>query len=159
MKPLFYLPAIALIALLACNKTAGIRITGSESANDGWQLAQKLSSIAASFGVVIIPSTNSSVLLALNADNTYITELNGQIISQGTYSTTIDTSYNNTKVLQLNNFITTGIFNLLPLEEFGSNGQVLSVSDGLFMTTSNDTLTLTSPFTPGGYISYTFLKK
>ena len=154
MKTLFCFAVGALIAFSGCNKTSVSQIVAG-----GWQLVQKQSSIASPYTTATTPSADSTVLLVLNADNTYKTTLNGQIISQGACSVSIDTAYNNTQVLQLDNFATTGIFSPFIINEVGTNGQVLSSFSGFFMTINNDTLTLQTPYTPGGYIAYTFVKK
>jgi hypothetical protein len=65
----------------------------------------------------------------------------------------------NEQVLELNNFTTTGIFGLFPVEEIGTNGQIVSVFDGLFMKISNDTMALSSVLTPGGSSSYIFVRR
>ena len=154
MKTLFCFAVGALIAFAGCNKTSL-----SQMAAGTWQLVQKQSNIASPYTTITQPSADSSVLLILDADNTYETKLNEQIISQGTCSVTIDAAYNNTQVLQLDNFATTGIFSPFIINEVGTNGQVLSSFSGFFMTINNDTLTLQTPYTPGGYIAYTFVKK
>jgi hypothetical protein len=156
MKGLFYLTVISSIILFACRKSSInqslIRTSG------GWQLANK-NRVIGPYGSIIVPTKDSSVLLVLNPDNTYTTELNGKLVSSGSYSITTDTSQFNEQVLQLNNFKTTGIFSLFTVYELGGNNQVLSEYDGFTMETSNDTLRLYSVTTPGGWETYTFVKE
>src|ERR1700733_631416 len=146
MKPAFFITIMFALALSACDKSAPYTPNAGE-----WQLSKKYLNIAGG-NWVLTPSSDSSVLLALDSNGTYVSRLNNKVVSQGAYSITRDTSFLNEQVLQLNNFNTTGIFNLFTLEEIGTNGQVLSVFDGLFMNISSDTLTLSSPPTPGGFI-------
>lgn len=157
MKGLFYLTIISTITLFACNKSSSIVSSDIKTAG-AWQLVQKNWFLGGGSGV-LTPSKDSSVLLILNTNNTYISQLNGKTISAWSYSITKDTSYNNAQVLQLNNFKTTGIFSLFTVEELGTNNQILSVFNGLFMNISNDTLTLSSASTPGGWDSYIFVKE
>jgi len=152
MKQLFHLSAFVLFALVSCKKTSVTQHLGG-----GWQLAQKQSCFGPTC-LVSSPTADSSVTLVLDANNNYRSELNGNLIAQGSYSISTNVAYNNTQVLQLNNFVTTGIFNLFTIEQIDTNGHVLSTFNGLYMKTSNDTLTLSSPLTPGGFISYTFVK-
>jgi len=156
MKTLFCFALICFVAVYGCSKSATTLTSGS-----GWRLVQKESSFE-SLGRVettTAPAADSSVLLELNNDSTYTTQLNGRVISSGSYSITIDTGYYNTPVLQLNNFTRTGIFNNLIEMEVGANGQILSTFSGFYMHSSNDTVTLATPITPGGYAKYTFIKK
>ena len=153
MKKLCYAALVCLAGICGCTKNAGI-ITGG-----GWQLVEKSSSFGYVYAVNSAPAADSSVLLVLNNDSTYATKLNGQVVSSGSYSVAVDTSYNNTPVLQLNNFTTTGIFSVLTLTEVGANGQAISSYNGMFMHASNDTLTLSTIFTPAGYTKYTFVKR
>jgi len=60
--------------------------------------------------------------------------------------------------LQLDGFKTTGIFSLFTLYQLGTNGQVLSVYDGMSMKVAGDTMTLYGLPTPAGMLSYTFLR-
>jgi hypothetical protein len=154
MKALFYVAIASFIALSACTKSSSLSNT---SPPGEWQLLKKYSYIGNTR--VLTPSEDSSVLLVLNPNGKYVSELNNKIICQGSYSISTDTAYYNNQVLELNNFITTGIFRLFPEFEIGTNGQVLSVFDGLFIYIKADTLTLSSGATPGGYISYIFVKR
>jgi hypothetical protein len=156
MKGLIFLPLISFIALFACHKSS---INSSEiNTAGGWQLAEK-NSVLGPYDIILKPSKDSSVLLILNSNSTYTTELNGITVSSGSYSIAPDTSDVNEQVLQLNNFKTTGIFSLFTVYELGGNNQVLSDYDGFTMKTSNDTLMLYSVTTPGGWETYTFVKK
>ncbi len=157
MRSFFFILFACIIFLSSCKKTIGA-LTPDNSPAGGWLLQQKASSIASPYATITKPQRDSAVLLQLNTNNTYTCELNRQKISQGSYSITTDSSYNNARVLQLNNFVTTGIFNLFTIDEVTRDGRILSSSSGFFMTISNDTLTLRTPYTPGGYIEYTFLK-
>jgi hypothetical protein len=156
MKTLFYLFISIAIALPSCTKSSSNDLSNAAIVNR-WQLVQKNWSLGWSEGV-IRPSEDSSVSLILNPDNTYSSLLNGNTVSQGTYSISADTS-NFEMDLQLNDFKTTGIFSLFTLYEIGQNGQVISEFDGFFMNISHDTLTLSSVLTPGGNTSYTFAKR
>lgn len=156
MKGLVYLTLISSIILFACRKSSInqslIRTSG------GWQLTNENQAIGNS-DTILMPSKDSSVLLVLNPDNTYTSELNGKLVSSGSYSITTDTSQFNEQVLQLNNFKTTGIFSLFTVYELGGNNQIISEYDGFTMNMSNDTLTLSSVATPGGGEIYTFIKE
>src|SRR5450432_4342077 len=96
------------------------------NSGNSWQLVQKTVDIGF-FERVLTLAKDSSVLLVLNNFNTYFSELNGKVISQGTYSINIDTAYNNYQYLELNNFNTTGIFSQFIIEGIGANNQVTSV--------------------------------
>ncbi len=153
MKPLFFLTVVTVMVLYGCHKTSiEQRVSGN------WQLVQKTGSIGPTF-FTSEPAADSSVQLVLHANNTYVSKLNEQTVSQGNYSITTNTSYNNAKILELDNFITTGIFGLSTLYEIGTNGQVLSTYNGLSMTISNDTLTLQTALTPDGNTAYVLVKK
>jgi hypothetical protein len=154
MKTSFYLLLISVLVMFGCRKSNVNPIV----TKSGWNLIQKNEAIGAN-DLILTPSGDSSVLLVLNPDGTYSTDLNGVTVSHGTYSITTDTSYYSEQILQLNDFKTTGLFNLFTLYQIGSNNQVISEYDGLYMNISNDTLTLSSPPTPGGFIAYTFIKK
>jgi hypothetical protein len=59
-----------------------------------------------------MPAADSAVLLILDPFGTYVSALNGKIISQGYYSITTNQANQYAPVLQLNNFKTTGIFSI-----------------------------------------------
>ena len=123
-----------------------------------WELMQKSSSIGP-LETVTKPSADSSVLLILGRESNFVSELNGIVVSQGSYSIQPQPNYPSDLSLQLNNFKTTGIFSLFTLYEVGNNGQVISTYDGFTMRASHDTLSLTSVITPGGNESYIFIKE
>ena len=154
MKALFY-PVIALTLLLtSCGKSKPFFVHGSGPTGN-WLLVQK----EQTFGPTtreIRPARDSSVLLTLNDDSTFVSKLDNKVISQGTYSITRDTSLTYLGTMELKSFKTTGIFSLFYLYEQGPNGQVY---DGLGIKVSNDTMTLSSVITPGGWISYMFVKE
>ena len=146
---------ISVIGLFACHKST----LDTGGGNGDWRLVNKFMSIGSSSSE-LIPSKDSAVLLELDSNGLYFSRLNNKIVSQGSYSIAVDTSvfsYGDT-ILQFNNFQTTGIFNLFTLEKIGINGRVISSFDGFYMTISHDSLTLSSAFTPGGYLSYLFVK-
>ncbi|HLK31355.1 MAG TPA: hypothetical protein VKT28_22440 [Puia sp.] len=151
MKALFCFVIIIVSGLFSCKKSSS-----DASIVNQWQLVQENWSIGAGSGVTK-PSADSSVLLILHSNYTYSSLLNGNIICQGTYSVSTNAS-DSEKDLQLNNFKTTGIFSLFTLYQIGQNGQVISTSDAFSFNISNGTLTLSGPLTPGGNISYTFVK-
>ena len=151
MKTSPFRAIVPIIALFACTKSAS-----TTTAAGNWQLIQKNYSLGPG-NRTVAPSNDSSVLLTLNANGQYLSKLNNKVISQGSYSIASNASSN--PILYLNNFNTTGIFALFRVEEIGSNGQVLSIFDGFTMNISNDTLTLSSALTPGGFTSYTFAKR
>lgn len=152
MKPLSYSVIIFILVLSACKKTH----TSSASAG-GWLLIKKDWSVGAGSWTAS-PSLDSTVLLQLNSNGSYVSKLNGHIVAQGRYSIIPDTASYIKQILELYNFKTTGIFSLFTLSQLGTNGQVVSTFDGFFMTLDNNTLTLTSALTPGGYTSYTFVR-
>jgi hypothetical protein len=158
VKYLLYLTVISLTTFCACSKSEPIVTLYDKNSTGTWQLVQKNWGLGATDGI-LTPAKDSVVLLELNTDNTYISKLNGNPVSQGSYSITIDTSYYNTQTLKLNNFTTTGIFALFIIIELDTNGQVKSTFDGLYMNISRDTLRLSSPPTPGGFSSYIFVRK
>jgi len=146
---------ISVIGLLACHKST----LGTGGGNGDWRLVNKFMSIGSSSSE-LLPSKDSAVFLELDSNGRYFTWLSNKIVSQGSYSFAVDTSafsYGDS-ILQFNNFQTTGIFSLFYLYEIGTNGQVISSFDGLYMTISHDSLMLTSALTPGGYLSYLFVK-
>lgn len=157
MKFPFY-PLIALPLLLAsCSKSAS-HPTHGMSATGAWQLVKKQQVIGAG-SQDIAPTRFSSVRLTLNDDSTYTSKLNNDVVAHGAYSITRDTSGYYIGGLELKNFKTTGIFSLFTVYQMGSGGQVVSVYDGLSMKVSHDTMTLTSVITPGGWVSYEFVRE
>jgi len=152
MKTPSYLVILFVLTLSACHKS-----NASKASSGGWLLVQKDWALGAGGGT-LTPSKDSAVLLQLNGNGTYVSKLDSKPIAQGSYSITIDTSYYNDQVLELKNFKTTGIFTSFIIFQIGTNGQVVSESDGLILKISNDTLKLSSPLTPGGFVSYTFVK-
>ena|SRR5579871_1742724 len=154
MKTQPFLFIISCVFLFACTKPSS---ANAKNSLHGWQLLQKYQAVVAT-AQTIKPRPDSAVLLMLNADSTYFSFLNNDTISKGTYSIYTDTAGFG-PILQLNNFKTTGIFSLLTLYEIGQTGQVISEFSGLFMYINSDTLTLSSPPTPGGNVVYTFIKK
>jgi len=158
MKSLFYPTIILFIALFSCNKDNPENSAPDTGLVGNWQLRQKTSSIGPLYAV-IKPSADSSVLLILNKDSSFVSELNGFIVSQGSYSVEPQPNYPSDSTFQLNNFKATGIFSLFTIYEMGNNGQVISTYDGFSMRLSHDTLRLTSVITPGGYSSYIFIKE
>jgi hypothetical protein len=153
MKPLSYVIVICTLVLSACKKAH----TSSAAAGE-WQLIQKDWSLGAG-SWTLAPSPDSSVLLQLNSNGTYVSKLNGHSVAQGSYSVIPDTTFFIKQILQLNNFKVTGIFEPFTVSMLGTNGQVLSTSYGFFMTLNNDTLSLSSALTPAGNASYTFVRK
>ncbi len=158
MKTLFNATIILFIALFSCNKDNPENKSSDTGLVVNWQLRQKSWSIGPSYNV-IKPSVDSSVLLILNRDSSFVSELNGIVVSQGSYSIQEQPNYRSDSIFQLNNFKTTGIFSLFTLYEIGNNGQVISTYDGFTMTISHDTLSLASAITPGGNESYIFIKE
>jgi hypothetical protein len=158
MKTLFYPTIILFTALFSCNKDNPENKSPDTGLVGNWQLRQKSWSIGPSYAV-IKPSADSSVLLILNGDSSFISELNGIVVSQGSYSIQQQPNYPSDSIFQLNNFKTTGIFSLFTLYEIGNNGQVISTYDGFTMKISHDTLRLASTITPGGNESYIFTKE
>lgn len=153
MKALSYSAILLLLTLSACHKS-----NTSKPYTGNWQLLQKNWTYGYGIGASA-PSNDSTVLLQLYSNNIYVSRLNNQLISQGSYSITTEASDLKKQVLQLNNFQTTGLFALSTLIQVGTNGQVITKYNGFEMNISNDTLTLTSALTPLGYSSYTFVKK
>lgn len=169
MKALCCAFIIFIIALASCKKS--IPNNNDSSVAGNWQLVQEISSIwsAGDSALVFTPSADSSVSLILNANGNYLCQLNGFNTSEGTYSIRkdtaqnyvfADTTYQYDSYLQLNNFTTTGIFQTLTIYETGTLGQITSIFDALYMSVSNDTLTLSTGAIPsGGSSIYSFVKK
>ena len=158
MKSLFYPTIILFITLFSCNKDNPQNTSSDTGLVGNWQLIQKSSSIGP-LQTITRPSADSSVLLILNKDSSFVSKLNGIVVSQGSYSVQPQPNYPSDSTFQLNNFKTTGIFSLFTLYEIGNNGQVISTYDGLTMRVSHDTLRLASVITPGGFSSYIFIKE
>ena len=155
MKALILAGLIAMTVFPSCHKMVS---NTSTSYNGDWRLVNRYSTIG-SIGRVQAPGRDSSVFLALNSNNTYTTRLNYKIVSQGAYSVTIDSAFYNRQLLEFSNFKPTGIFALFTVGQVGVNGQLLSVFDGMFMNISHDSLTLSGALTPGGTVSYLFVKQ
>ncbi len=153
MKAFLPVILIAVTAFFSCHKSGY-----STSTTGDWRLVHKYSYIGLS-NRVLTPSRDSSVSLSLNTNNTYTTWLNKKVVSQGSYSISTDTAFYNNQLLELNNFTPTGIFSLFRLVQVGANGQVLSVFDGFYMHLSHDSLALSGALTPGGSISYLFVRQ
>jgi hypothetical protein len=122
-----------------------------------WNLVQENLNIAGGSSV-LVPRADSSVELILLPNFNYQTELSGKIVAAGSYAINPDVSNSVQNVLQLYNFKKTGIFALFTVYEIATSGQVLSAYDEMFMTIRNDSMTLSSGITPGGWISYTFAR-
>ena len=144
---------IAMTALLSCHK-----MVSGTSYNGDWRLVSKFSTIGA-FGRTQAPGRDSSMLLALNSNNTYTTWLNYKVVSQGSYTVSIDSAFYNRQLLEFSNFKPTGIFALFTVVQIGTNNQVQSMFDGMFMNISHDSLTLSGALTPGGSVSYLFIRQ
>jgi hypothetical protein len=152
MKWLLYPIVFTAFLFYGCSK--------SNSSSDGspfvrWQLVQRDQYIVSE--KIITPSADSAVYLLLGTNNVYHADLNSTTISSGSYAITVD-AYEDS-VLELKSFKTTGIFSLFVLEEINSNDQIVSIYNGLSMRTMNDTLTLSTAPTPGGFTSYIFVKR
>lgn len=150
MKAVAYSAILLALTLFACSK--------NNASSGGWQLVKKNWSLGPNGGIMV-PGVDSAVSLDLKGNNTYVSRLNNNIVSQGSYKISPDGSNYNRLVLELNDFKPTGIFSMFRLFQLGTNGQVVSEFDGLYMHISHDTMTLSSPLTPGGNVSYTFVKR
>jgi len=154
MKVLFYLPITLTLLVASCSKSISHHSQGT-GVNGSWLLLEKRQVIgAASYDTK--PTILTSVTLTLNDDSTFTSRLDGQVVSQGAYSIIRDTSGTYVGTLELRGFKTTGIFNLFYLYEMGP---VPTVYSGMSMKISNDTMTLASMITPGGWLSYEFARK
>lgn len=158
MKALFYPIIVLFMALISCNKDNPQNTSSDTGLVGNWQLRQKSSSIGP-LQTITKPSVDSSVLLILNNDSSYVSKLNGFIVSLGSYAINPAPNYPSGASFQLNNFKTTGIFSLFSLYEMGADGQVIATYDGFSMSISHDTLSLISALTPGGNESYIFIKE
>lgn len=151
MKVLFYLPITLTLLVASCSKSIshhgqGTGVTGN------WLLLEKHQVLGAGSHDTK-PTIFTSVKLTLNDDSTFTSRLDGQVVSQGAYSIIRDTSGMYVGTLELKGFKTTGIFSLFYLYEMGPAPTVYS---GMSMKISNDTMTLASLITPGGWLSYVF---
>jgi hypothetical protein len=151
MKLLYFLLLTYFLFFAGCSKSNSVTAKSHDGTNY-WKLLQRVWSIGP-YTNSEKPDSDSAVELVLAADSTYMSNLNGQLICTGKYSIT------NGYVLELNSFKTTGIFSLFVGYLVDSAGNVLSMYDAFTMNVSNDTLTLTSAITPGGYEFYTFIKE
>lgn len=158
MKTLLVVAIASLFFFSACKKDGVNKQTQNTIATGNWRLVQEQNSIASVSIRLITPSQDSAVTLALNTDGGYTTTLNGSLVAKGSYSVSADSSFFG-RQLQLNNFTTTGIFNLFTLTQLGAYGQVIKSTDYFFIKISGDTLQLSTPLTPGGNIGYTFVKQ
>jgi len=156
MKILFY-PFIALSLLVASCSKSTLHHTNGTGPTGSWLLTIK-DQVIGPQDRVIKPARDSSVLLTLNNDRSFVSRLDNKVISQGTFSIT-DTSSAYGPSLELKYFKTTGIFNLFTVYQLGSGGQVQSVYNGMTMQINGDTMTLTSVITPGGWTSYEFVRE
>ncbi|HVU54478.1 MAG TPA: hypothetical protein VHD83_05455 [Puia sp.] len=154
MKVRSYLPIALTLLFAACSKSISHQVHGTGAAGS-WLLVNKQQVIGAGSHDTQ-PTRFTSVRLTLNDDSTYTSRLNDQIVSQGAYSIIRDTSGDYVGTLELKDFKTTGIFSLFYLYEMGANGQPSFVYSGMSMNISNDTMTLSSLITPGGWIIYQF---
>lgn len=155
-SPFYHLIALSLL-FASCSKSTPHHTNGT--ALDGtWQLVKKQQVIGAG-SQDIVPTRFSSVRLTLNDDSTYTSKLNNDVVAQGAYTIVRDTSGYYIGGLELKNFKTTGIFSLFTVYQLGSGGQVVSEYDGMSMRISHDTMTLTSVLTPGGWVSYEFVRE
>ena len=114
MQKTFFILALCCGTLLACRKSTPNRI-------DIYGQWQWENSVGGFTGVdTIKPSSNSLVTLTFKNDMTYTTELNGQIISHGSFQIS---TVNNQKVLTLNNFVQiAGLW-------LGNNGTTIQISN------------------------------
>jgi len=152
MKVPFYLPITLTLLVASCSKTIshhsqGTGVTGS------WLLLEKHQVLGAGSHDTK-PTLLTSVTLTLNDDSTFTSRFDGEVVSQGTYSIIRDTTGMYVGTLELKGFKTTGIFNLFYLYEQGPGGP--PVYSGMSMKISNDTMTIASIITPGGWLSYVF---
>jgi hypothetical protein len=124
-----------------------------------WQWIKTNWSLGANGGK-IIPSQDSTVILKLNFDNTYLSELNGQTTSQGNFQINAhkrtDTVFISTsQIFEIQTFTDT-------LFQFNNNlikASSLILPSGLSISVSGDSLELYSPLTPGGTSFYFFVRK
>ena len=158
MKSLLLAFVSTALFFAACRKDGVSSQTQNTPAAGGWRLLQEQNSVARTSAITITPSQDSSVTLTLNDNGSYTTTLNSKVVAKGSYSISADSSSFGPR-LQLNNFTTTGIFNVFTLTQIGSNGQVVKSTDYFFINISGDTLKLSTPLTPGGNIGYTFVKQ
>lgn len=154
MKVLFYLPITLTLLVMSCSKSISHHSQGTD-VTGSWLLLEKHQTIGAG-SYDTKPTIFTSVILTLNNDSTFTSRLDDQVVSQGAYSVMRDTSGVYFGTLELRGFKTTGIFNLFYLYEMGP---VPTVYSGMSMKISNDTMTLASVITPGGWLSYEFVRK
>lgn len=160
MKSFLIGASLLVILFAACTKNAAdVNNQHTVGIVGRWRLVQKQNSVARPATEIIDPAKDSVVTLSLDSNGNYASMLNNNTIAYGTYGVATDSAYNNQQELQLNNFNTTGIFNVFTMLEIDSAGQVIKSSDYFYFKLSSDTMYLTTPITPGGNIGYTFVKQ
>lgn len=144
---------IFLVLPLLCSCLKGFH-QNTPKAGETWQLQSKSWSDSVNGNGSETPDPSAKVDLVLYLDSTYITELNGVTVSQGTY--TLFTSV--PMILQLNEFLPTGIFVPDSTAAFTApNGETEYIPNYFIMFYgAANTLTLTGQPSTGGYVTYNF---
>src|ERR1700743_2831607 len=110
MKTLFLWMTIVTLTQAICRKPANWNMLSVRAAIGNWKLLKADRSQGRAGFATTQSSGNSSIMLVLNADNTYFTTLNDKIISQDRFSISPDTLDLSRQILRLNKLKPTGIF-------------------------------------------------
>ena len=147
---------ILIVLPLLCSCMKGFH-QNTPKAGETWQLLSKTWSYPAGGNGSETSDPTAQVALVLHMDGTYITELNGQTVSQGSYTVTTSVPM----ILRLNQFLPTGIFVPDSTAVFtGPNGLQEYIPNYFIMyyggAANSITLTLTGQPSTGGYVTYNF---
>jgi hypothetical protein len=158
MKTRVCLFIIVLALLSSCKKSA----SGGDGNNglvNSWQLVKVNATVGAN-SFVETPAGDSAVLLKFNADNAYSSFLNNQAVCQGSFSLSADTSQPGWQLIEMNNFVQTGLFQVWKEYEDTGSGPWILVDDKMALNISHDTLYMEPSFISfGGWSEYIFLKQ
>jgi hypothetical protein len=157
MKTLLSLVIIVVALCCSCKKSAS-GDAGTAGLINSWRLAQ-VNAAVGNNSFVETPAPDSSVLLTFNADNTYASYLDGQLVSHGGFSLTTDSQEVGWQLVELNNFQTTGLLSDWKLY-LDTAGTLVLIDDKMALNISHDTLYMEpGSLSFGGWNIYIFLKQ
>jgi hypothetical protein len=159
MKTLLFFVIIVVALCSSCQKSSsGQGNQATAGLINSWRLAQVNATVGPN-NFVETPAPDSSVLLTFNADNTYASFLNGQLVSQGGFSLSTDSSEVGWQLVEMNNFQTTGLLSDWKLY-LDSAGTLVLIDDKMALKISHDTLYMEpGSISFGGWDIYVFLKQ
>jgi hypothetical protein len=161
MKTLLLPALVSIIFIGACRKSSpgGNGNPANASLINSWQLLRVDATVGLN-SFVETPSADSAVLLTFKSDGSYASYLNGQLVSQGSFSTSPDSSEPGWSLLEMNNFQTTGLVEAWNLYEDTGAGPLVLIDNQMAVNVSQDTLYMTPGFVSyGGWDVYVFLKE